>query len=210
VALSDAEVFRLKYETGVNILLAGAEPYVGEVIAVFNQVVQRFLNSEASTTSSTTVAATPQGTAATAAGLTVVSATGLTPGLRIAIDVDAFYEETIVQSVTGLVVTAPLKLAHSGTYPVTSDGGEMIVRRILREIGFVHDAISEARDSAGVKQIDKGDVILHGRSNREGGGTRLSELQDLLGYWRDELCSALGVTNWRRKRRTSGGGISLG
>lgn len=207
MAISNAEVYRLKYELGYGTLKAGAEPYIGEVVAIFNQVIQTYLDSEASTTSATRVSVHD---CPTPVALTLASVTGMTVGLRIAVDVDSLYEETTIQSVSGSIVTAPLALAHSGTYPVTSDGGEMIVRATLREIYLARKELSDARSSAGVSQIDKGDVKLHGRSSHAGGASRIAELQSLIAYWQDELAGVLGVANMRRARRASGGGISLG
>ena len=60
MALTSAEVRRIRYELGYNVLAVGAEPYVG-VTQLFEQVIQPYLTAGASTTSSTAVVASSTG-----------------------------------------------------------------------------------------------------------------------------------------------------
>ena len=199
MALSDAEVARIKYELGYNVLAAGAEPYIGGVVAVFNQVIQTYMTSGVATTSSTLVAATTSPTPVT---LTLSSATGFTAVNRVTIDVDARMETPTVQSVTGITITVLLSLAHSGTYPVEVDGGEIMVREHLSHIANAAAQIDKFAKSAGVSRVDE--IEFFGRTG-VGTRSRLDELKALREYHRDELASCLGVERLNRLRGGSGG-----
>jgi hypothetical protein len=193
-----SEVQRVRYELGYNVLAAGAEPYISYV-AVFDRVVQAYLNAGAKTTSATAVTAA---TAPTPVSLTVVSAVGITAGDRIVVDVDTRQEWGTVTLVSGSIVTVPLMLAHSGTYPVTVEGGEAIVRELLLKIRNVKDRMAKSYGSGSLKKADE--VEFYER----GGRSLFGVLSDDLMYWRDELSGALGVPNlWRMKR--GGGGIAV-
>src|SRR5215471_2659866 len=120
MALLDAELNRIRYELGYPGLSVLAEPYIG-IAAVFTRIVQPYLLSGASSTSSTAVTAA---TAPTLVTLTLASATGFDAGARVVIDVDARQEMVTVESVSGSTISVLLKLAHTGTYPVTVEGSE--------------------------------------------------------------------------------------
>jgi hypothetical protein len=195
VALLTSELRRIREELGYNVLDAGAEPYLG-VHAVFDQVIAVYMQGGASTTSSTSVTAA---TTATPVTLTLASATGFTAGDNVAIDVDDRYEQARVQAVSGSTITVLLNLAHTGTYPVTVEGGEMIVREILREIAKVKARIGQILTIAGLKRADE--VEWYPASKGQG---PFAELIKLLSFWRDELASALGVVNLRRARMGGG------
>jgi hypothetical protein len=191
VALLESELRRIREELGYNVLDAGAEPYIS-VYAVFDQVIAVYMQGGASTTSSTTVVAASTATPVT---LTLASATGFASGDKVAIDVDDRYEQAHVQAVSGSTITVLLQLAHTGTYPVTVEGGEMIVREILREIAKVKARIGQILSIAGLKRADE--VEWYPASKSQG---PFAELTKMLAFWRDELASALGVQNLRRAR----------
>ena len=119
MALLDSEIARIKAELGYNLLTTGALPYIG-ITQVFEQVIQDNVLAGASTTSTTAVSAqsTP-----TPVGITLASATGFAAGVRVVLDVDDRQETATVQSMSGSVITVQLTGVHSGTYPVTVDGG---------------------------------------------------------------------------------------
>lgn len=194
MALTDSEVARIKAELGYNLLGIGAVPYVG-VTQLFEQVIQPYLTGGVATTSATTVAAA---TTATPATLTLASATGFTAGARVVVDVDDREEIVTVQSVSGATLTALFKLPHTGTYPVILEGGESIVRGILRQIRTVQAQIGKATSTAGIQQVD----VIHffGSTNAT---TQASQLQGLLNFWRDQLASELGVANMWRVRQSA-------
>lgn len=212
MALLDSEIARIKYELGYNNLAVGAEPYIG-VVAMFEQVVQPYLSAGASTTSSTPVTAATTPTPQT---LTLSSATGFSAGAVIVVDVDTRQERATAQSLSGTSLTLQLTLAHSGTYPVTVEGGESIIRDILNELRLLSSgmngaagAINALRSRAGLKKVD--DVEFFG-----GGGTLASQGVDpvtqvlkLREYWRDELAMALGIVRLNAKNNSGGSEIGV-
>jgi hypothetical protein len=202
MALLTSEITRLRYECGYNTLDAGAEPYIS-VVAVFDQVIATYLRAGATTTSTTPVTAV---TTATPVAVTLASATGFAAGASVVIDVDERQEFAVVQRVDTNDIWVLLKFAHTGTYPVTVEGGESIVREILghlRAVGAELGVNGSAISSAGIEQVDEIRFFGEGKT----GDGRIGQLKNLQMYWRDQLAGALGVTNaWRLRQ---GGGSSL-
>jgi len=193
MALLESEIELIKYELGWNTLSVGSEPYVG-IAAIFNQVVQPYLLSGLITSSATVVTAT---TSPTQVALTLAAVSGTNTqgtavsvhvGDRLVIDVDSAQESAIVESISGNNVTLRLSLAHTGTYPVTVEGGESIVRSILRNCRAVAAKIEAAVGRAGIKKVDE---IEFFPSTAGGGSTVFGELSALRTYWRGELYRVL-------------------
>lgn len=208
MALLTSELTDLRVALGYNALGVNAEPYV-EYHAIFDRVVVTYLQAGASTTSATTVVASSNGAFAPVT-LVLTSATGFTAGDRIIVDVDSRQEEATAQSLSGTNLTVQLKLAHTGTYPITVDGGETIVRRLLRRIHAVQDQLAspiglKAAGSGGLKRVDE--IEFHPTGMKTYGGTYFGQLSRELMRLRDELASALGVQNLFRVRQ--GGGLSM-
>lgn len=200
MSLTDAELMRIRYELGFNLLETSAVPYIG-VTQIFEQVIQPYLASGTNTTSTTAVTAA---TTATPATLTLASASGFTSLARVVVDVDDREEVATVQAVSGSTITVLLKLAHSGTYPVILEGGEAIIRDILRKIRTVHTQINAAVNTAGIKRVDV--LEWYGNSAQT---TQAAMLKNLLMHWRDQLASALGVPNLWRERGSAGQVLSV-
>lgn len=200
MALLTSEIIEVRTELGYNAMGVGAEPYV-QYFGVFDQVVQTYLSNGAATTTSTVVVAAPSPTAAT---LTLASATGVHQGDLVIVDVDSLQEEVTVQAVSGSTITALLTLGHTGTYPVTVDGGEGIVRRILRAIRAIKKQLSNpttllAIGAGGLKKVDE--IEFHASMAKGYSSTMIGALRNELAQLRDELASVLGVTNLRRLRQ---------
>lgn len=194
MALLASELARVKYELGYNTLDAGAEPYVS-VVALFDQVIQKYLTSGASTTSSTVV---PAASTPTPVDLTLASTTGFSAGDRVVIDVDSRQELVQVQSIAATTITVLLSLAHTGNYPVTVEGGESIVREILNRLYSLSASLGGlAVSTAGIKRVDEIEFFGSSEINR------IRQLNDLRMKWRDELASVLGVTNMWRVRSSA-------
>lgn len=191
MALLDSEIARCKYELGYNVLAIGAEPYIG-VARVFELVIQPNVLEGAKTTSATAVTAVAAGALASPVTLTLASATGFAAGDRVVVDVDSRQEAATVQSVAGSTITVLLSKAHTGTYPVTVERGESIVREILGRLRDIADKLgSTVVQQVGIKQVDEIEFF---------GGNAYSvrrEMQRMQDYWRNELASALGVENLR-------------
>lgn len=197
MALLDSEVVRIKAELGFNVLTINSEPWIGHT-AIFEQVIQPFMTTGAKTTSSTSVTASPFEPAPVTLGL--ASPTGFTDGARIVVDVDGRQETATAQAVLGFDVTLMLSKAHSGTYPVTVEGGESIVREIL---GYIRDAKQKMAESYGTGALKSVDEISFYQAGQQ---TYFGLLGDQLKYWRAELASALGL---RSRSRSAGSIISV-
>ena len=202
MALSNSEIQRAKYECGYNTLNAGAEPYIS-IVALWTNVIQRYINTDVATTSSTTITAASSPMPAT---LTLGTTTGLTVGDTLIIDVDARRERVTIQSISGSTVTVLLSKAHSGTYPVLLESGEGIVRDIIEKLEKVAAQIENAISTAGIKAVDE--IAFFGNTGY-GAKSQLDSLKAMRMYWRDELCSVLGVPNMWRYNQNSGGATEL-
>jgi hypothetical protein len=200
MALLDSELDRIRFETGWNLLNVGAEPYIG-VAAIFSQVIQPYLRSGAITTSSTAVTAASEATPVT---LTLASAIGFSAQCRVVVDVDDAQEAATVQSLSGSNITLALKNAHTGAYAVTVEGGESIVRELLGQIRAVRVQMGQTFGEGALKKVDEVEFY-----DVKGTQARFGMLGDQLMYWRDELCSALGISNGWRQKRSTGSRMSL-
>ena len=192
MALLTSEIYRIKAELGHTVLTLGAGPYIG-IAAIFEQVIAPYMSSGAVTTSATAVTAAPLGAAVT---LTLASATGFSAGDRVFIDVDDLQESATVRSLSGSSMGVFLKLGHAAGYPVTVDGGEGIVREILRNIRAVKQRLGEIFGEGALKQVDE----LGWYDTR--GKTLFGNLGDQLRYWRRELSQVLSngqqLNMWER------------
>lgn len=196
MALTTSEVSRLKYELGYPLLESGAEPYIG-TSAAFELVIQPYLQAGASTTSSTPVTAA---TTATPVTLTLASATGFAAGNRIVVDVDDRQETPTVQSVNASTIVVLLTKAHTGTYPVTVEGGESMIREQLGRLRSLHESIVSAANKAGIKRVDEIEFYADSSAGSGVFGSLVFQRDDM----RDELASMLGIVNLRRRRKAAG------
>jgi hypothetical protein len=186
MALLDSEIARIKAELGYS-LLSISTPYAN-VTAIFELIIQPYLTGGAVTSSATTV------TAGALSTITLASGTGFTTGNRIAVDVDGAQEIVTARLVSGTALTATFLKAHTGTYPVTVEGGESIVRELL---GFIRATKGEMSTQLGTGSIKKVDEIEFYQT----GGTVFGLLGQQLHYWREELAAVLGVDSmWAQKR----------
>lgn len=199
MALLTSEVHRIRYELGYTVMSSAAFPYVGGYFASLESVLTAYLQAGATTTSATSVTAATTPTLVT---LTLVSATGVSAGSTVVIDVDTRQERVTVESVSGSTVAVLLKKAHSGTYSVTVEGGESIVRDLCGRLRDVGDSIASSFTRAGIKKVDEIEFF-------EGGQSVLAALSTLREYLRDELAQACGVPNLNRLAKASGGTMEL-
>lgn len=194
MALTTADITRIKAELGWNVLTVGAEPFIG-VAAIFSQVIQPFMTAGAITSSSTAVTAAAASTP-TAVTLTLADATGFTLGDRVFIDVDDGQESATIRSLSGASMGVLLRLGHTGTYPVTVDGGEGIVREILKNIRDVKKELATTFGVGAIKKVDE--IEFYATRDR----TLFGNLGDQLRYWRRELSQVLtngqGLNMWER------------
>ncbi len=204
MALTDAEIQRIRYELGYPNLNTAVEPYIG-IVAVFEQVIQPYTLGGAQTTSSTPVTAA---STATPQSLTLADPTGFAAGAIVIVDVDSRQERATIQSLVGSMMTVQLSLAHTGTYPITIEGGESIIRDILKELRLVADAIGNLRDRVGLKRADEIEFFGGGQTLASQGIDPMTHTLNLREYWRDELANCLGIP--RLNAKVGGGGAEIG
>jgi|WetSurMetagenome_2_1015567.scaffolds.fasta_scaffold02064_9 hypothetical protein len=192
MALLQSEIAQLQFELGWTNLTTGAVPYIGTV-ATFQQVVEPYLNAGLITTSSTAVVAptTPTLTAITLAATTGTNRQGTAVSVHVgdSLVIDTDYQQEIahVQSITGSIVSVQLRLAHTGTYSVTVQGGEEMVRFFLRRCWSIRERIANSDSRAGIKKVDEIEFF----EAKGGGSTVFKELIERQTYWRQELFRVL-------------------
>jgi hypothetical protein len=199
LALSTAEIARIKFELGYNILTVGAEPYISWV-NLFDQIVAPNLPAGAATTSSTSVAAATSPALVT---LVLALATGFAAGGRVWIGVDDNLETATIQSLSGTSMAVSLQKAHSGTYQVYMDSGEAMAREILEKIKATKVRLGLTFGGGGLKKVDEIEFW------QTGSKTLFGNIGDELMFWRDELASLLGVFNAWRGKSAAGSSIAV-
>ena len=200
MAILDSELDRIRFETGWNLLAVGAEPYIG-VAAIFDRVIQPNMRTGALTSSATAVT---DSNLSKPFAITLASGIGFATDARVVVDVDDRQETVTAQIVSGTSLTAVFSKPHSGTYSVTVEGGESIVRECLRNIRNVKAQMATTFGEGTVKKVDEVEFYQIGN-----GIGMFGALGDQLMFWRDELCSALGIANMWRRKRSAGSSLSL-
>lgn len=184
MALLDSEIARLRYEIGFSTLASGAEPYIG-IAAVFTNVVQTYALAGAKTTSATAVTAA---TALTPVTLTLAAATGFEQFAQVVVDVDDRQELATVSAVSGSTIVVHLTKAHSGTYPVTVEGSESLIRSLLRRLVESEATLTGSVKSAGIARADDVEFFPSGAGASK---SRIEEVRAYREYLRDELWRAV-------------------
>lgn len=200
MALLNSEIWRIKAELGYTLLNIGAEPYIG-VTSLFDQVTRPFLSSGSVTTSSTSVSAQ---SAPALVSLTLADATGFGLFDRVIIDVDDQQEAATVRRVNGSSIDLLLSGAHAGTYPVTVEAGEAVVRENLKRIVDVKAAMAGVFGEGALKKVDE--VEFYQVSAND---SLFGSLGKQLAFWRDELASSLGIQSMWRMRSAAGQRMSV-
>lgn len=186
--LDDAELDRLRYELGYNVLTIGAEPYFWHV-RVFDIIRQYVVASAtAATTSSTAVAATGP------ASLTLASAAGIAAGARLVLDADDAAETVTARDVAGSVVSVVCQKTHAGVYPVEIESARTLVRGKISECLRLQRLVDEAAESAGIKRVDE--VEFFGDATYT--NSRLGHLQARQLRARLELATLCGLSTFLR------------
>lgn len=210
MALLTSEIARVKSELGYSVMGIQALPYIG-FTPIFDSVIQAYLTAGATTTSATAVTAAASALAPVNVTLTLASGTGFNAGDRIVIDVDQHQETAVVvDKPSANTVVVGLFKAHSGAYAVTVEGGESIIReklQILRVLkspngSMLGGLLMSATETAGIKKVDEVE-FFGGSGMLSEGQSSLSQVLQMIEYYRDELASDLGV---ERKNRRGGGG----
>lgn len=198
MALLDSEVIRIKAELGYHVLTSEATAYMGYE-ALFDTVVQPFMSAGATTTSATSISAADP---AEVVGVTLADATGFELGARVVVDVDSFQEQATIRAISGASIALILSLAHSGTYPVTVEGGETIVREILGHIRATKQKLGEVEGEGSLKKVDEIEFY-------QSGGSTFGNLGIQLSFWREELAAAIGIQSLWSKNRAAAQTLSV-
>ena len=148
MALSDAELYRLRAELGDNVLEVAASPYLG-IRSVWTVIQDNLAAPSIQTTTATAV------TAAGAASLVLTSATGFAAGQRVVLDVDEAREVVTVRAISVATISVLCRKTHAGTYPVTVETAETIVRGLLSDLEIARQRLDEGAVSAGLKRVDE-------------------------------------------------------
>ncbi len=104
--------------------------------------------------------------------------------------------------------------AHAGTYPVTVEGGESIIReklQILRVLkgpygGQLGGLLLRTTARAGIKKVDEVE-FFGGAGALSEGQSPLSQVLQMIEWYRDELASDIGVP--RQNGRGGGGSCEM-
>lgn len=148
--LTADEMARIKLELGDTVLAAGAEPWIG-IRSVWD-VIATYVTSSAT-------AATSSATTVSAAGpttITVASASGLSAGTRVQLDVDGQRETVTIRNVASLVLSVVARKTHSGTYPVEIESALTLVRGIVADLTALEQVNSLVSfDSLGLRRVDE-------------------------------------------------------
>jgi hypothetical protein len=199
MALLQSELERCKAELGYHLIGVG-QPYIGGVTAIFEQVVGAYLSAGATTTSATTV--TPS-SPPVPASITLALGTGFASGARVVVDVDSRQETVTASVVSGTTLTALFTKIHSGTYPVTVEGGETLVRECLGRLWAVRETRAKSKGRGALKAY-VGDMEFY--DTGESAFVTTTREIDVL---RDELAAILGVENLWARKRAAGSRLSV-
>lgn len=183
MALLTSEIARIKAELGFALQSTGAIPYI-DLNLIFEQIIQPYTTGGAITSSSTSVS-NPTGIPV---AITLASATGFTTGDRIILDVDARQESATIQSLSGAIATVQLSNVHSGTYPVTVEGPETLIREILTSLRIAGKKLDQQNGSGTLTRVDEIEW-----APTKGGKTGFAAIVEQIDYFRAQLAAALGV-----------------
>lgn len=196
--LTSGELDRVRAELNYHLLSIGAQPFIG-VHQVFDQIVAPFLREGLETTCATSVTVAQVGTPVT---LTLASAAGIAVHEHVALDVDSLFEKATVRSISGSTITVILGMAHPATFPVTFDGGLLLVREALAAIALVRSRL-RPRGTGGIKKVDEVEFY------EVKGKTEFQVLTNQLRFYQAELADRLGVPKFLGAGQSCGGSIGL-
>lgn len=148
--LTADEMARIKLELGDTVLNVGAEPWIG-IRSVWDVIRTNVISSDtAATSSSTTVSA------AGPTSITVASATDLSAGVVVQIDVGAQRESVEIRSVSGSVLSVICDKTHTGEYPVQIESALTLVRGVLSDLRRLEQINTlDSFSALGLRRVDE-------------------------------------------------------
>ena len=138
--------------------------------------------------------------------MTLAGATGFAAGARVVVDVDSSAGDRNGAEPSGASLTLLLSNTHSGTYPVTVEGGESIVRQYLQRCVAAGDRIDKALARAGIKKVDE--IEFFSATEMVGMNGPFGSLWQAREMMRRELAEVLGMVYPRDVHGSSGRGAS--
>jgi hypothetical protein len=158
MTLSAEEIENLRFHLGYGNISVGGYPYTPDgFIEIFRDVISPFLTGAAETS------ATTQVDAGSVAAITPASMAGIVQWARVVVDGGDDAEIVVVKAVTQTTFTARFAKAHAmGGYPIALLGGKARLRLLLHDADKAWQAMTsqDVGDTAGVRQVDKGDVVM--------------------------------------------------
>lgn len=156
MALSDAEIESLRFHLGYGNIGIGAYPNTPDgFLELFTQVVAPNLTGSVETSATTEI------TAGESVVVTPASMVGIVVHAKLVIDVGDALELVTVRSVTVTTFTSVFANDHPSTgYPIALLGGHARLRILISQAEKAWSAMMDPStgDTAGLKQLDKGDV----------------------------------------------------
>lgn len=216
MALTNADVLRLKAELYYNVVGIGAEAYssLDGYVALFDRAIQPYL-IDLGSTSSTVIALNAGITTLTVASNPAVVGNAVQPlafaaGTNVVVDLGANQERTMILAISGLTLTVSLALAHGGyTYPVVVQGGESFVRDVFAQIDTINSEMRViAPKTAGVEAVDEVRLVPAARG-RKASRDKFESLIEQRHTARRDLAGLLGVPYLYDVRRRGGGGGTM-
>jgi len=160
MALSDSEIESLRYHLGYGNIGLGVSMYTPDGFKeLFDQIISPYLTGDTETTATTAI------TAGASVTVTPASMTGIVPYAKLVVDVGDDVELVMVRSVGVTTFTAKFAKAHPASgYPIALMGGHARLRLLLNQADNAWQAMQDPSvgATAGLKQVDKGDVEWFG------------------------------------------------
>ena len=148
--LTSDEMARIKLELGDTVLDVGAEPWIG-IRSVWDVIQTNVVSSSTAATSSSTAIASAGPTT-----IIVSSASGLSAGTRVQLDVDGQRETVTIRNVSSTTLSIVARKTHSGTYPVEIESALTLVRGLLSDLTALEQVNTlSSFDALGLRRVDE-------------------------------------------------------
>lgn len=153
--LTDDEIARIKTELGDNVL-DSAEPYFGDTQSLYALIRDNVSSASTAATSSSTAVSQATVDAGGATTITVASASGLSAGTRVQLDVDGARETVTIRNVSSTTLSLICRKPHSGTYPVEIESALTLVRGTLSDLVAIEQGnVPDSLAQAGLRKVDE-------------------------------------------------------
>ena len=181
MTLSTSEIESTRHHLGWGNMAVGSAPYTLDGFwHTFNQIVSPYLGTGTETSATTAITAAST-TAVTPGAMTDIEVNG-----ELVVGVGDQAEIVQVTAVTGSTFTAYFAKAHAATgYPIATMSGKARLRLLLHDANVAWRAFQDAAvgGTAGIKSLDKGDVVFQDTGG-ERGSSSSGVLKQRLAHYR--------------------------